>query len=146
MTDADAPAAVSQSALRACAVIGAESERLACYDALARRSAPRETRAPAPQRAEPAAQSPPREAFGLYSAEHPAVQLTTQSVAARVVRVSANPGGRPIVELEGGQRWELDEPDALLAAGDPVSIRRAALGSFLMTTPAKRTHRVRRLR
>ena len=53
--------------------------------------------------------------------------------------------GRTTVALEGGQLWELDDPDALLAAGDTVSISRAALGSFMMLTPAKRTHRVRRL-
>jgi hypothetical protein len=49
------------------------------------------------------------------------------------------------VTLEGGQLWELDEGDPLLTVGDTVDIRRAALGSFMMETPSKRTHRVRRL-
>ena len=50
------------------------------------------------------------------------------------------------VALEGGAVWELDDgADPLLAAGDRVTIHRAALGSFLMETPAKRTHRVHRL-
>jgi hypothetical protein len=50
------------------------------------------------------------------------------------------------VTLEGGQLWELDDADPLLAVGETVSISRAALGSFLMETSTKRTHRVRRLR
>jgi hypothetical protein len=33
----------------------------------------------------------------------------------------------------------------LLAAGDTVTITRAALGSYLLRTPSKRIHRVRRL-
>jgi hypothetical protein len=50
------------------------------------------------------------------------------------------------VALEGGQVWELEEADPLLAVGDTVTLRRAALGSFMMGTPAKRSHRARRLR
>ena len=54
--------------------------------------------------------------------------------------------GHPTVALEGGQLWELDDRDALLANGDAVTIRRAAFGSFLMTTSTGRTLRVHRLR
>jgi hypothetical protein len=50
------------------------------------------------------------------------------------------------VTLDGGALWELvDDSDPLLAVGDTVTIKRAALGSYLMSTPTKRTHRVRRL-
>jgi hypothetical protein len=50
------------------------------------------------------------------------------------------------VTLEGGASWQLlDDGDALLAAGDTVTITRAVFGSYLMSTPTKRTHRVRRL-
>jgi hypothetical protein len=50
------------------------------------------------------------------------------------------------VYLEGGQLWELDDADPLLGAGDSVTIRRAAFGSYLMTTRDGRTHRTHRLK
>ncbi len=50
------------------------------------------------------------------------------------------------VALEGGALWELDQDDPLLAAGNTVTLTRAALGSYLMRTPTGRSHRVRRLR
>jgi hypothetical protein len=50
------------------------------------------------------------------------------------------------VTLEGGQLWELEDADPLLAAGDTVTIARASFGSFLLETPSKRSHRARRLR
>jgi hypothetical protein len=49
------------------------------------------------------------------------------------------------VLLDGDALWELDEADPLLAVGDVVTITRAALGSYLMQTPTRRLHRVRRL-
>jgi hypothetical protein len=50
------------------------------------------------------------------------------------------------VSLEGGAVWELADPDPLLTVGETVTITRAALGSYLMHTASKRSHRVRRLR
>jgi len=129
------------SALKACASIASPAPRLACYDELARRpAAPTE----APARLE-APTTPPRQSFGLYAAEHP-VPTTSTSLSAKVLALGASANGHPTVALEGGQLWELDGPDALLAGGDAVTITRAALGAFLMTTPQGRTHRVRRLR
>jgi hypothetical protein len=40
--------------------------------------------------------------------------------------------------------WEFDEADLLLAPGDPVTIRRATLGSYVLITRSERSHRVRR--
>jgi hypothetical protein len=54
--------------------------------------------------------------------------------------------GRPTMTLEGGALWLLDEKDPLLAVGDTVAISRGLLGSFLMETPTKRLHHVRRIR
>jgi hypothetical protein len=93
-----------------------------------------------------AAEPPPKESFGLYTAEHPTAPAVTQSLDDRVVATGASASGRMTVTLASGALWELDEADPLLAVGDVVSIRRAALGSFLMETPTKRTHRARRLR
>jgi hypothetical protein len=49
--------------------------------------------------------------------------------------------------FDNGQTWEYEEDgDYLLAIGDSVTIRRASLGSFLLVTPSKLVHRVRRIR
>ena len=86
----------------------------------------------------------PQQAFGLYRAEHPA-STELQSISARVTGIHTSPRGRPVVDLDGGQSWELDGADPLLAPGDLVTIRRASLGSFILTTPTKRLHRAYRL-
>jgi hypothetical protein len=138
----DAP--VPASALKACASIASPAPRLACYDELAGRAAA-PTEAPARLDAPATPAAAPQHSFGLYAAEHPA-PATDTSLSAKVVALGASARGRPTVALEGGQLWELDGPDTLLAGGDAVTIRRAALGSYLMTTPQGRTHRVRRLR
>jgi len=158
-------AAVSMSALRACAGISTADERLACYDQLAARpAAPAETAPRVPARTAGAAAVPAGAApavpavpavpaasaaqnFGLYAAEHPAPPpATSKSLTLRVVGLGSSAGGRSTVALEGGQVWELEDADPLLADGDAVTIKRAALGSFLMSTPSGRTHRVRRLK
>lgn len=147
------------AALKACATIGAPTERLACYDQLAKRHAPSSITAPAsvgiaaPTPAPSAAPTPappspavtPKESFGLYAAEHPSPQKTDSSHTAKIIEIGMSSSGRPTVTLEGGELWELDAADPLLADGNSVIIKRAALGSFLMMTPSGRTHRVHRL-
>jgi hypothetical protein len=93
----------------------------------------------------PAAVPEPKEAFGLYSAEHPIIPAPAALLTATVIGIGSAPTGRPTVTLEGGQLWELDSSDPLLAMGQSVTIKRASLGSFLMTTSTGRTHRVHRL-
>lgn len=149
-----------------CASINDDVQRLACYDKQAGRGAAPAAAAPAavaPAAAAPAAAvpqqptapsavaasspSPAPQSFGLYSAEHPKPPPANRKLEARVIGLGASADGRMTVSLEGGAVWELrDEEDPLLAAGDTVTIRRGTLGSFLMDTPTKRTHRVRRLR
>src|SRR5262249_50737710 len=81
--------------------------------------------------------------------EHPKAPAPAKSETLKIVGLSASPNGYPIVALEGGQRWELynfDGFDPKLTSGTAVTIQRASLGSFLLTTPGGRTHRVRRCR
>ena len=155
LTDAQqASTAVPASALQGCAAIGAPGERLACYDRLAGRApasptalVPGAAPQPSPGVAAPASPAPPpKGSFGLYHAEHPAAPPPVASLTARVVAIGATASGHATVALEGGQLWELDGADPLLANGDSVTIKRAAFGSFLMTTPSQRTLRVHRLR
>lgn len=157
-----AAATVSEAALRACAGLDSDADRLACYDHLAGRgvsgaaatapdhsataSASTVTAAAAP--APPAPAPPSAQTFGLYGAEHPKPPpaAAAASLEGRVASVGSSAGGRMTVLLEGGALWELDDADPLLAAGETVTISRAVLGSYIMHTPSNRTHRARRLR
>jgi hypothetical protein len=112
------------------------------------------TAAPAPAAAAPAvpagaapsAAAPlSKESFGLYSAEHPAVFYSTTSITATVVKLRFIPNGHTSITLDGGAVWELETSDPVLSKGDTVTIKRASLNSFLLTTSSGRTHRVRRL-
>jgi hypothetical protein len=154
-------AALPQSALQACANIGADADRLACYDRLAGRatqSADAQRAKASPAAAVPAVAATPApvtvlpvaaaSSFGLYEAEHPQPLpvAVAASLEARVVALDRTADGRMSVSLEGGAVWELDEADPLLAIGETVTITRAAFRSYIMHTPTRRTHRTRRLR
>lgn len=150
---AQAAGDTAQSGLNACAAIEAADARLACYDNLAGRgagtaaapAAPVATAAAPAVPAPPATSASPKASFGLYSAEHPTAPAVAQSFQGVVTSISSSASGHTTVALEGGQLWELFDSDPVLAAGDTVTIHRAALGSYMLETPSKRTHRARRL-
>jgi hypothetical protein len=110
-------------------------------------AAPGSTAAAAPTPPSAAAPAPSfPQSFGLYGAEHPRPPPATPALEARIAALGKSAGDHMTVTLDGGALWELvDDSDPLLAVGDTVTIKRAALGSYLMSTPTKRTHRVRRL-
>jgi hypothetical protein len=139
-----------QDALAQCAAIVGRDERLACFDALASQQHPASAAAGPAEgvRLVPAvpAESERPEDFGLDPAQRGQTEQHLSSITARVSGFSHSKQGKIQAELDNGQAWELDEADPLLAAGDPVTIRRAALGSFLLITPSKRSHRVHRTR
>jgi hypothetical protein len=145
---------VIDRALAHCATIAGRDDRLACYDSLAGRrpeTPTPQTQLSKTQPAPPSTQTvpaPTKEEFGLSVLQarktgSPPPQI--QSIDASVKSVGQSASGRMLITLDNGQSWELDSPDVLLAAGSAVSIQRAALGSFLLTTSLKRTHRVRRI-
>jgi len=143
---------VPMSALKKCADIVSIQERVTCYDQLAERPATGERAATAehPGTAERAATpvaTAPKETFGLYSAEHPHPNVAkAAAVTLKIASIANGSSGHPIATMEGDQVWELDGPDPLLKSGDTVTIDRGVLGSFIMTTPAGRIHRLHRLR
>lgn len=101
---------------------------------------------PAAQPASPAEQ---RAQFGLQpnqlpkDPEAPKKLTTLEGV---VSGFGQAPNGHQVVRIDNAQSWELlQDADPLLAPGQKVSIRRALLGSFIMTTPTGREHRVKRL-
>ena len=69
---------------------------------------------------------------------HPAIKASVAGLGTSAI-------GRMLVNLDNGQSWELDSADPLLAVGNVVTIERGALGSFILTTPSRRTHHVHRL-
>ena len=69
-----------------------------------------------------------------------------KSITSKVAAFGRSPNHRTQVTLDNGQVWEYqDDPDPLLSIGDSVTIKRARLGSFLLQTPAKLSHRVSRI-
>jgi hypothetical protein len=160
--------------LTQCSSISNTAERLACYDRLAGRApaskappssptAAAPAAAPvsaAPAAAAPAAATPvPARAstaddFGLSKVQKERANgadssspAEIKSITARVTGFRKGSNGRPRVLLDNGQSWEYEEDgDYLLAVGDSVTIRRASLGSYLLVTPARLIHRVRRIR
>lgn len=132
--------------LARCAEIAASEPRLACYDALAGRAPASSVQAPA--NTPPAPQQRDAGGFGLNPAPPHAAPVAARFIEAHVTKViEGRLGvGHPSVLLDNGQMWTFTETadDARLAPGDLVSIKRAALGSFLMTTPSKHSYHVRR--
>jgi hypothetical protein len=138
--------------LKACASIGGSTERLVCFNQLAERAAASliapsaaPVGAAAPPVSQPSPSVVPKESFGLYAAEHPAPPKAEPSHAAKIVELGMSGRGRPTVTLEGGELWELDAADPLIAEGNSVTITRGKFGSFLLTTPTGRIHRVQRI-
>jgi hypothetical protein len=95
------------------------------------------------QAAVSAAASDDPSSFGL---ERPRpVPRGPQKIEARVARISADLHGNVSVILDNGQTWSVREPDPRLQSGDTVTIRQAALGSYLLTTATRYSYRVQRL-
>ena len=131
--------AVNAREFARCATLTVDAERLACYDRLAR-AVP--TAGPAP--AAPAPEHEDR-SFGMVKppASRPAEPVRLE---AKVTGMTAAARGGAVVQLDNDQAWSLDDGPAVLRVGDAVVIKRAALGSFRMTTPTGRVYQVRRLR
>lgn len=170
-----AGAASLSEGLSRCAVITASDARLACYDALAQRPAGASSAAPTPAAAPVAsaqasalaasaqastvpAAAPVGDAalaaaardpknFGLSAVQQHVADLGPKSIAARIDTIHTDPVGRTSVVLDSGQTWTLVEgDDGRLSSGDSVTIKRASLGSFLLTSPSNHTYRVRRVK
>ena len=140
---APAPAPVAQKP--ASVALPAAPSAPAAAPSPAAASAPSAAPAPAGAAAKPAAPAADARSFGAYSVEHPAPPPVPEALTVRVIKLGKTIDGRPTMTLEGGALWLLDEKDPLLAVGDTVAISRGLLGSFLMETPTKRLHHVRRI-
>lgn len=108
--------------------------------------------APAPAAAPAAVQaSDPVAEFGLTEtakrAKTPSKPAEPQSISARVVSLSWRKYGEFVVTLDNGQVWEQIEPmpAAAIRIGDPVTVKKALLGSYTLVTAGKVPTKVRRI-
>jgi hypothetical protein len=69
-------------------------------------------------------------------------------LSARVAALSHDASGALIVELDNGQQWRQTSGSSspLLQVGHEVTITRAALNSFRMSTPTGRSLKVKRVK
>ena len=153
--------------LARCAAVAQSAPRLACYDALvgqaatekpqvveqaavaAAPAAPALPAAPKP----PAPQSPPvsgpadsTQNFGLSATQLHTAPQGPAAIQAHIAEVREDQLRRSSVVLDNGQVWASTEGEMLLSAGEAVTISRAALGSFMLTSASKHAYHVRRVR
>jgi len=88
--------------------------------------------------AEPATKS-----FGLTQHVAPADQGPDR-IQAQATRVDIDRLGTVRLSLDNGQVWTFNAPEALIRVGDTITIKRGALGSFLLTTPEHHTYKAQR--
>lgn len=132
-----------------CASIEADSERLICYDGLAHRAASTHASStPLTSVAQQQVLQPPpiddEKVFGLSKPTTPQAR-GLDNVRAIVDQISSDAAGNVYVHLDNNQLWIFNDPSYFLRKGDAIVITRAALKSFLMATPSRRSYRVRRL-
>lgn len=132
-----------------CAPVSDAAQRLACYDA----AFPR----PADARPQPAATESERaeslQEFGLSKEQlrqrdpARAREVMPDQLPAIVAGVAYRQTGERLITLESKQVWLLTEVTSKgqLRVGDPIVIRRAALGSFMLVTPGGVRLRARRV-
>jgi hypothetical protein len=84
--------------------------------------------------------------FGLTAVQQHTTDLGPKSIAAQISIVSSDQVGRTLVVLDNGETWTVMDNDGRLSSGDAVTIKRAALGSFLLMTPSNHSYRVRRIK
>ena len=141
----------SDAALRACRAESDDARRLACYDRVADRAqaivAPTADVAPAVLTAE--------EKFGRKGtmtrdeADRKEVEARALGeLQAKVTEIWTRSDGLMVVTLDNGQEWKQNRPDSFfrLRTGDTVKIQPAAMSSFLMSGPSKRSTRVTRVK
>jgi hypothetical protein len=127
-----------------CAHVRNDTDRLACYD-----------QAFGKPPASPAATSPaPHEQFGYTEKEvarntgQSAAPAAPDSVTAAIKSLDRRRDGKFVVTLDNTQVWAQSEfnSQADVQVGDAITVRRGALGSYLLVTKAGIGTRVKRVK
>lgn len=144
-------------ALRACTLEPDDARRLACYDREMARltsAATTESTDAAPSTTPeppPAPELSAEERFGLPEEEIRKKQKVVEGekldrLTATITGISQRPHGELVMTLHNGQVWVQNETRTFdVRIGDAVTIKTAALGSFLMVTASGRSTRVSRV-
>lgn len=125
-----------------CAVVVDPAQRLACYDKAY----------PPPLSVHEAARAKARDEFGRDAVPVAAMAAedakVPERIRANVAHVDYGAGGSRDVALDNGQVWRVVDAASrgVLAEGDAIQVRKAALGSFMLVTRAGVPLRVRRVR
>jgi hypothetical protein len=138
--------------LRACMNEGDDARRLQCYDTEMARQVSGSSTAPAAT-ASSAAGAPlsPEERFGLNDEQARKKQNIDETPAidrlsATITGLSRRAQGELVITLSNGQVWAQKQAASFeVKVGDAITIKAAALGSFLMSTASGRSTRVTRL-
>jgi hypothetical protein len=69
-----------------------------------------------------------------------------QSIQAHITNVLTDRQGTGYVLLDNGQMWTYQGDDGRMRPGEPVTIKRASLGSYIMVTQSRRSYHVTRQR
>ena len=147
-------AAAWSAATDDCRALADDMQRLACYDRLFPRPIQPAATAPAIAPTSPQQRPPPDPQFGMNEAQRRAAAGNTEqskindSISATVTDLRTTPSGEFVVILDNGQVWrQIDlESWAPPQKGDRVTIRRGALGSFMLVTANNLATHVRRER
>lgn len=162
-----APEAAEAVNIERCRALNQSAERLLCYDTLFPR-VPASSGRPAPQpvpagppehsndqglRTPAASGQPPEDAIRTFgfsgTRERAAAHLSViEHVSATVTELHHESDGRFVVYLDNGQVWRQIETDSWAPPrqGEGVTIRRAALGSYMLETVENLATRVSRIR
>ena len=150
-----APAARSEAvaALSRCTAIAAPTERLSCFDAAAAAFQVAEQSGEIMVIDRGRMAMAQRQAFGTDEAPFEILQPAARrpdridSIETTLTRASQSSDGGWVFRLEDGSVWDQVGHDTVTfrnRAGEPVRVRRAALGSFLLVVGRSAAVRVRR--
>lgn len=152
-----AAAADPLSSMRACATQTDDARRLACYDAAMRGESSAPAAVASSTTAAAVVAPTAEEKFGyrgdvareqLEQEEKNAESAQLEQLIARVKAVSWQPLGEFVITLDNDQVWAQKRPESAVKpkVGDSITIKPAAMGSFLLVTKSGRSTRVARVK
>ena len=143
---------VSTDDVYACAGIGTDAERLACYDAAVGRLKAAEDAGEVTTITRSEVEKVKRESFGFSIPSLPSFafnksggEAEVEEVTVPIRSVRAGPYGKVTITLENGQVWsQIDDKKVRAKKPQEAQIYQAMLGSYKMKIDGGRAFRVRR--
>lgn len=135
-----------------CREISADAERLACFDDAASALEQAEAKGDVVVIDREQARQVRKQAFGfslpsLSLLERGEKQEELDTLETTITSARQDPTGKWILRLENGSTWtqvDVNNPSRTPKAGLPVRIRKASMGSFLLSVDGTRAFRARR--